>query len=79
MIRRGWLPALALCLPGALPASAHGRGIDTGLGAAVTLDTHPSSLNSVYGSGASAGFEVFVRLRPSRLKAGMGVGKPGHL
>jgi hypothetical protein len=46
----------------------HGTGIDTGIGAAVTLDTHPSSLNSVYGGGTPLGFEVFVRFRPSRLK-----------
>lgn len=51
----------------------HGKGIDTGLGAAITAGTNPAALNPYYGSGTHLGFEVFFRLRPSR----MGGGKDG--
>jgi len=51
----------------------HGKGIDTGLGAAVTLDTHPTSLNSVYGAATPLGFQIFLRLRPSRVKGMVGM------
>ena len=50
----------------------HGKGVDTGLGAAVTADTNPSSLNSYYGSGTHVGFEIFFRFRPSRMGGGSG-------
>lgn len=50
----------------------HGKGIDTGLGAAVTVDTHPSPLNSVYGANTPVSFQVYLRLRPSRETMGMG-------
>ena len=53
----------------------HGRGIDTGLGAAVTVDTHPSSLNAVYGANTPVTFQVYLRLRPSRM--GRGQDMPG--
>ena len=46
----------------------HGQGIDTGVGIAITVDTKPSSLNAFYGSGSSTSFEIYLRLRPSRLK-----------
>ena len=48
----------------------HGTGIDTGLGFAVTADTHPSALNADYGSGTPVSFEIYLRLRPSRMKMG---------
>lgn len=46
----------------------HGTGIDTGLGFAVTADTHPSALNADYGGGTPISFQVYLRLRPSRMK-----------
>ncbi len=46
----------------------HGTGLDTGLGFAVTADTHPSALNADYGTGAPFSFQVYLRLRPSRVK-----------
>jgi len=46
----------------------HGKGIDTGLGFAVTADTHPSALNADYGGGTPLSFQVYLRLRPSRMK-----------
>ncbi len=50
----------------------HGKGVDTGLGFAITADTNPSSLNSYYGSGTHPGFEIFFRIRPSRMGGGDG-------
>jgi hypothetical protein len=47
----------------------HGTGIDTGLGFAVTVDTHPSALNADYGGGTPLSFQVYLRLRPSRMKS----------
>jgi hypothetical protein len=49
----------------------HGKGIDTGVGFAVTANTKPSSLDPFYGSGTPLSFEVFFRFRPSRMKMGM--------
>ncbi len=46
----------------------HGTGVDTGLGFAVTADTHPGALTADYGSGTSLSFQVYLRFRPSRLK-----------
>ncbi len=46
----------------------HGTGIDTGLGFAVTADTHPSALDTDYGRGTPLSFQVYLRLRPSRMK-----------
>lgn len=46
----------------------HGKGIDTGLGFAVTANTKPSGLDAFYGSGTPVSFQVYLRLRPSRMK-----------
>ncbi len=46
----------------------HGTGIDTGVGFAVTADQHPAALDADYGSGVPLSFQVYLRLRPSRLK-----------
>lgn len=58
----------------------HGKGIDTGLGFAVTADTHPSALNADYGRGTPLSFQVYLRLRPSRIQGmnmqTMGMGSP---
>jgi hypothetical protein len=47
----------------------HGRGLDLGVGAALTLDTKPGSLDPFYGRGTPLGFQLFFRLRPSRMGA----------
>lgn len=47
---------------------SQGRGIDTGIGLAVTLDVKPDNLDPFYGHGAPVGFEVYLRLRGSRIK-----------
>ncbi len=52
----------------------HGKGVDTGLGFALTADTHPASLDPVYGSGTSLSYEVYLRFRPSRMQMGVGHG-----
>ncbi|MBV9471305.1 MAG: FixH family protein, partial [Abitibacteriaceae bacterium] len=49
----------------------HGSGLDVGLGVQATLYTNPSSLNAYYGSSRHGGFEIFFRIRPSRMQ-GMG-------
>ena len=46
----------------------HGTGIDTGLGFAVTADTHPAALDADYGGGTPLSFQVYLRFRPSRMK-----------
>lgn len=46
----------------------HGTGIDTGIGFAVTADQHPSSLSADYGNGTPLSFQIYLRLRPSRMK-----------
>lgn len=49
----------------------HGSGLDVGLGVQATLYTNPSSLNAYYGSSRHGGFQIFFRIRPSRMQ-GMG-------
>ncbi len=51
----------------------HGTGVDTGVGFAVTADTHPAALNADYGTGVPLSFQVYLRFRPSRMK-GMDMG-----
>lgn len=52
----------------------HGKGIDTGVGATLTVNTKPSSLNDFYGTNpAPVGFQVMFRLRPSRTRMGNGM------
>lgn len=48
-----------------------GTGTDVGLGAALMLGTNDSALEAVYGDGIHTGFQVFVRIRPSRLESMM--------
>jgi hypothetical protein len=45
-----------------------GSGLDVGLGAQVTVSDNPSHLDAFYGSGPHTGFQIFLRIRPSRLK-----------
>lgn len=49
----------------------HGRGIDVGLGAQITLDDIPSQLEPYYGSDFGYGFQVFLRVRPSHMSPTM--------
>ena len=45
----------------------HGNGLDVGLGAQITFGQNPSALDAIYGGGTHTGFQVFLRVRPSRL------------
>jgi hypothetical protein len=50
----------------------HGRGIDTGVGGAITVNTLPSDLKPFYGSQtAPVSFQILLRLRPSRADRSM--------
>lgn len=44
----------------------HGDGIDVGLGAQFTIDHRPDELDRYYGNEIGYGFQVFLRIRPSR-------------
>jgi len=46
---------------------SHGKGVDVGLGVQGTLSTAPSSLRSYYGSSPYTGFQIFFRIRPSKM------------
>ncbi|RYX85088.1 hypothetical protein EON83_07525 [bacterium] len=59
---------------------SHGKGVDVGLGIQGTFADGPSGLNSYYGSGVYKGFQVFFRIRPSRMKMnGMGMTGMGSM
>jgi hypothetical protein len=45
---------------------SHGDKIDIGLGGQFTIDFWPKELDRYYGNGPGYGFEVFLRIRPSR-------------
>jgi Heavy metal binding domain len=45
----------------------HRGGIDIGLGGQFTFNTRPGSLDRYYGDDLAYGFELFLRVRPSRL------------
>ena len=45
------------------------RGLDVGIGAQLTLGHNPEALADLYGGRWQAGYQVFLRLRPSRLRA----------
>jgi hypothetical protein len=45
---------------------SHGNNIDIGLGEQFTIDFWPSELDRYYGGGPGYGFQVFLRIRPSR-------------
>ena len=45
---------------------SHGGGIDIGLGGQFTIDERPGELDRYYGDETGYGFQVFLRLRPSR-------------
>ncbi|HUR96443.1 MAG TPA: hypothetical protein VMZ26_00115 [Pyrinomonadaceae bacterium] len=43
------------------------KGIDVGIGAMATLNTNPSSISSFYGGTTHGGWQIFMRVRPSRM------------
>jgi hypothetical protein len=45
---------------------SHGTGIDIGLGGQFTIDERPGELDRYYGNEIGYGFQVFLRIRPSR-------------
>src|SRR5262249_41996770 len=45
---------------------SHGMGVDIGLGGQFTLDFWPEELDRYYGGRPGYGFQVFLRVRPSR-------------
>ena len=46
----------------------HGDGLDVGLGAQFTIDDRPDDLSRYYGNDVGYGFQVFLRIRPSRYR-----------
>jgi Heavy metal binding domain len=48
----------------------HGKGIDVGLGGEFTLNDMPDRLERYYGTDLAYGFQVFMRIRPSRMEIG---------
>ncbi|MCA1595160.1 MAG: FixH family protein, partial [Chloroflexi bacterium] len=55
----------------------HGSGVDVGLGGQVTVNNTPSGLSAYYGSGVPVGFEIFFRIRPSRMNMQEAAAQPG--
>ena len=45
----------------------HGRGIDSGLGGQFTLNDMPDYLERYYGDELPYSFQIFARIRPSRM------------
>ena len=45
----------------------HNKGIDVGLGGKFTADFNPSSLSPTYGGTSHGGWQIFMRLRPSKM------------
>ncbi len=60
-----WVGAYSL---GYLRDVIRDKGIDVGIGGMATFNTNPSSISNFYGGTTHAGWQLFVRLRPSRLK-----------
>lgn len=50
-----------------------GKGLDLGVGGALTVNTKPSDLDPLYGGGTPVTFQIMLRLRPSKMR-GMGMG-----
>jgi len=58
---------------------SQGKNIDIGLGGQFTIDLWPGELDRYYGGGPGYGFEVFLRVGPSRHDhSGMQTDEPSH-
>jgi len=58
-----WVTALSA---GYVRDIVHGKGLDVGIGAMVTLNKNPNTLTPVYGGTTHGGWQVFMRFRPSK-------------
>jgi hypothetical protein len=47
---------------------SHGTGLDVGVGGALTMNRWPSALEPVYGTSRPVSWQVFFRVRPSRMR-----------
>jgi hypothetical protein len=48
----------------------HHKSMDVGLGAQLTIGSNDNGLDKYYGGGAHRGLQIFLRIRPARLKNG---------
>ncbi|MGB7069824.1 MAG: sulfocyanin-like copper-binding protein [Pyrinomonadaceae bacterium] len=62
---RFWVGAYSL---GYVRDLVKGKGIDVGLGGMAKLNTNPSGLSPVYGGTTHGGWQVFLRIRPSKMR-----------
>lgn len=59
-----WVGAYSL---GYLRDIIRDKGVDVGIGTTATFNTNPTGISSVYGGTRHTGWQVFLRLRPSRM------------
>jgi hypothetical protein len=59
-----WVGAYSI---GYLREIVKGKGVDVGIGGMVTFNTNPSSISNFYGGTNHGGWQLFLRLRPSRM------------
>lgn len=60
-----WVGAYSL---GYLREIVKDKGIDVGIGGMATLNTNPSSISSFYGGKTHGGWQLYMRIRPSKAK-----------
>jgi len=58
-----WVGAYSL---GYLREIVKGKGVDVGLGGMATFNTNPSSISNFYGGTTHGGWQIYLRLRPSK-------------
>lgn len=59
-----WIGAYSI---GYLREIVKGKGIDVGIGGMATFNTNPTRVSSFYGGTTHGGWQVYLRLRPSRM------------